>query len=56
MDLTNTKEAEKESQRRDLQLIIDELKSLLEEEKKKMGEAGKAREKQLLGEIESLKR
>jgi hypothetical protein len=29
-------------------LIINELKQLLEEEKKKMGEAGKQRERELL--------
>jgi len=36
--------------------VNDELKALLEEEKKKMGEAGKQRERQLLSEIEQLKK
>lgn len=44
-DLESRKEQEKDSQRRDLEKIIEELKALLEDEKKKMGEAGMVREK-----------
>lgn len=44
ISLTNKMNDEKERQRQDLQKIIDELKHLLAEEKKKMGEAGKLRE------------
>ena len=56
VDLAQLKEKEKETQRDELQQIINELKALLEEEKQKMGEAGKLREMELLSEIESLKK
>lgn len=56
IELGNVKEREKEQQRQELTQIINELKSLLEQEKQKMGEAGKLRERQLLGEIDQLKK
>jgi uncharacterized metal-binding protein len=45
IDLGNAKEKEKDQQRAELTQIINELKALLEEEKQKMGEAGKLRER-----------
>ena len=55
-ELADTKENEKETQRVELQNIIDELQALLQEEKQKMGAAGKAREEELLGQIASLRK
>ena len=56
VQLSEQKENEKIRQREDLQKIIEELKQLLEEEKQKMGAAGKAREEELLGQIEALRK
>ena len=42
--------------RQEMQKQIDDLKRLLEEEKQKMGAAGKAREEELLAEIASLRK
>ena len=39
-----------------MQKQIDDLRKLLEEEKQKMGAAGKAREEELLAEIASLRK
>jgi uncharacterized coiled-coil DUF342 family protein len=42
--------------RTEMQKQIDDLRKLLEEEKQKMGAAGKAREEELLAEIASLRK
>jgi len=47
-DLAQQKDAQKEQLRSEMQAKIDDLQRLLEEEKLKMGEAGKKREEELL--------
>ena len=49
-------EARQEQMRQDMQRQIDDLQRLLEEEKMKMGAAGKAREDELLAEIANLRK
>lgn len=55
-ELAAAKDAEKEKLRIEMQLIIDELKRQIENEKENMGAAGKRRENELLGMLEELRR
>lgn len=55
-ELAAKKDGEKETQRAQMQSLIDDLKRMLEEEKQNMGAAGKRREDELLREIANLKK
>ena len=55
-ELIAAKDAEREKLRIEMQLIIDELKRQIENEKENMGAAGKRRENELLGMLEELRR
>jgi hypothetical protein len=50
------KDAEREKLRQEMQLVIDELRRQIENEKENMGAAGKRRENELLGMLEELRR
>ncbi len=50
------KDAEREKLRQEMQLVVDELRRQIENEKENMGAAGKRRENELLGMLEELRR